>query len=1203
MTTLVFLLAIASVVGVVVALEPAGRAESAGRVRLGLIGWLTGGNWPAKIGGGLVVVGVGALIRFALQNLDVSPSIKLGTGVASCAILAFASAWAGSSPQRRTVSLALGGAAFGVAYLTAYSAFALFGYLSGETGVALLILTAAGASVYAVTRSALSLAVLAMFGAFLAPAFAVSDPGPGTLYSYYAAASLVTLAMVAARGWRPLIHLSFLFTLAGGVFFAWTSQYYSPEYAAVMRPALLVLTAIHVAMPILERRGADRPWLQNLDFAYTLALPAVAALSAAVLSDSRTGLSITLAGLGAIWLAAALWLWIVRREGIAHHLVIGAMLLGLAGAARFRDLPWALLALAFSVAAFAAASRWSSSRRLHNILAGLIPLAGSMHVIVALAPAPGVAPFINERFAERLIGAVLLMTGGYLCRRARNAFDTLLWSVGIAWAIVAIGLELLRADLVTIALVLHWATLAAVVAAIFASRRRALDGNLIFLPLAVVLTASWASDRAGEALAWASFIAAPLVLTWFGLAQRERQATSRGAVVAAIVLAPLVAGIWAEPLAGFNSGDRSNVAACAAAAVALLLLWLPPLTRRAAWEAPVEDIFAFALATLLAFSTLVEIERVPSALVLEVLCVAGLISSAMRRPGDAPASAWIAPVAAIGAGLWIQALVLRALGPPGDLTLLSIADMRAPAALSLVWASAGAAMTVWGRRTSSRSRWVAGAALLVAATIKIVLLDVGSLGQLGNILAVIAAGLVFLAVGWLAPMPPAAAPPARPAVPPRAAPSARPAAAVPAAPAPSSEHADAGASSAASRPSPSAERAPGAAPAGGDYWSYAERGATVPPRPRVDAAGAPAAHSDSVGRVVTVVLIAFLLLGVFKFGLRFVAWLLLAMPMVDAHRPPPSPPPLAKYSPPATVQAAPAPSALAAAPQPASVDGRAPPAPAASPPAVATVCDRWVEALPAVYDLLAGGAYKGKPLSFAIDSTNHVAGSFDVFVNMPDHDVVLMLGAYEPSVWTIGWSPGTRIAGVWVSGYYEQRVTGVDAATPVLETHSGGSSGCPRFHVSTDQAAAVGNAAQKVLMRAPSRVLIADDAGRLRFGDTAARAQVEHADVLPAESFRDTSVPSAGDAGLDELIRARRLRRATNRDVENWQRYAQAAGIRSGSLSIPSGSSEPVRTFVVLGPMTFPSGLYGAHLAFFIVPKGVERPTGDPGHSQIFDMN
>ena len=59
------------------------------------------------------------------------------------------------------------------------------------------------------------------------------------------------------------------------------------------------------------------------------------------------------------------------------------------------------------------------------------------------------------------------------------------------------------------------------------------------------------------------------------------------------------------------------------------------------------------------------------------------------------------------------------------------------------------------RRVGSRVQWSAGAAFLVGAAIKLVLLDFGSLGQLANILAVIAAGGVFMLVGWLAPMPPA----------------------------------------------------------------------------------------------------------------------------------------------------------------------------------------------------------------------------------------------------------------------------------------------------------------------------------------------------------------------------------------------------------------------------------------------------------------
>ncbi len=82
--------------------------------------------------------------------------------------------------------------------------------------------------------------------------------------------------------------------------------------------------------------------------------------------------------------------------------------------------------------------------------------------------------------------------------------------------------------------------------------------------------------------------------------------------------------------------------------------------------------------------------------------------------------------------------------------------------VSLLWATMGGVLTVWGRHRAARSLWIAGACLLVAAAVKLVLVDFGSLGQLANIFAVIAAGVVFLLVGWLAPMPPAAAPAKKP---------------------------------------------------------------------------------------------------------------------------------------------------------------------------------------------------------------------------------------------------------------------------------------------------------------------------------------------------------------------------------------------------------------------------------------------------------
>jgi uncharacterized membrane protein len=82
--------------------------------------------------------------------------------------------------------------------------------------------------------------------------------------------------------------------------------------------------------------------------------------------------------------------------------------------------------------------------------------------------------------------------------------------------------------------------------------------------------------------------------------------------------------------------------------------------------------------------------------------------------------------------------------------------MRWPTTISLLWAAVGAALTIWSRREAARALWVAGAALLIAAAVKVVLIDFGSLGELQNILAVIAAGAMFLLVGWLAPIPPPA---------------------------------------------------------------------------------------------------------------------------------------------------------------------------------------------------------------------------------------------------------------------------------------------------------------------------------------------------------------------------------------------------------------------------------------------------------------
>lgn len=56
---------------------------------------------------------------------------------------------------------------------------------------------------------------------------------------------------------------------------------------------------------------------------------------------------------------------------------------------------------------------------------------------------------------------------------------------------------------------------------------------------------------------------------------------------------------------------------------------------------------------------------------------------------------------------------------------------------------------------------------------------------------------------------------------------------------------------------------------------------------------------------------------------------------------------------------------------------------------------------------------------------HHPTGAADVYVHAVDRPVVLVLEAYEPTVWRIHADRGVRIPLVVAEGYHEQQVTGV----------------------------------------------------------------------------------------------------------------------------------------------------------------------------------
>lgn len=96
--------------------------------------------------------------------------------------------------------------------------------------------------------------------------------------------------------------------------------------------------------------------------------------------------------------------------------------------------------------------------------------------------------------------------------------------------------------------------------------------------------------------------------------------------------------------------------------------------------------------------------------------------------------------------------------------------------------------------------------------------------------------------------------------------------------------------------------------------------------------------------------------------------------------------------------------------------------------------------------------------------------------------------------------------------------------------------------------------------------------------------------------------PSPSEQSLAAAVQKGFVREATWADIDAWQANPAVRDRYAGKFR-PARGLEPAGAYVVLKAFEFPPGLYGAHSARFYVPKGVPRPTGDPGHSSIFDFN
>ncbi len=269
-------------------------------------------------------------------------------------------------------------------------------------------------------------------------------------------------------------------------------------------------------------------------------------------------------------------------------------------------------------------------------------------------------------------------------------------------------------------------------------------------------------------------------------------------------------------------------------------------------------------------------------------------------------------------------------------------------------------------------------------------------------------------------------------------------------------------------------------------------------------------------------------------------------------------------------------------------------------------CEFTGVALPNNARVFAAGAHEGRKLDWQIDNSGNEASQIDISVNMPGENIVLLLGAYNPTIWNVGITSGTKISAVILTGYHRQVLAGLPKNVPTMVSTYDNGGKCGYFHGGADTGMEAARLLSQKALGRRLNGLVNFEGDSLTIGDFVLdpKQLVRSTDISP-ESYFDRTAPKAGEAGIRALVEQGVLRAAKNSDIKAWlkahrkKRALSAAKHRSEDIPAPENFHS---TYVIMKNFTYPSGLYGAHSVNFILPAGVPKPSGNPGHCGLYKI-
>jgi uncharacterized membrane protein len=756
--------------------------------------YFTEGNLIVRVGIIVLFCGLAFLLDYANDNGMLPIELRLAAA-ASAGMALLILGWRlrlGHSGY----ALSLQGGGIALMYLTVFTAFRMYGLLSGWVAFPLLLVLGVVSAVLSVRQNAAALAVLGISGGFLAPVLTSTGGGSHVvLFSYYALLNLGVLAIAWFRSWRALNLVGFVFTYLIGT--VWGVLRYRSELYASTEPFLILFFLFYIVITILFALRQPPRLRGYVDGTLAFGNPLFAfAIQSYLVQDFEYGMAYSTGAVGMLYLLLA---WRLFARGSQSLRLLAEAFLALAVVFLSLTIPFALDGewITTAWALEGAALLWVGVRQQKRpaIAFGLLLqlFAGAGYLLEAGGRGDAIAVLNALCLSSALVSAAGLFSSYYLYRHfhgsgrweAACATPFLIW--GLLWWF-GNGVH----EIETYAPVRYGMTAIILLTALSCAclglleRRydwKTLRHTALGLLVALAMLVLHALINKPHFFADYGYLAWSIAAAVYYLLLQQRDRLSG---VSAEILNPLHAlGLWLIvgmlsyeahwsverwlQLAG--SWDYIVIGLIPAAAIAaasylpcwpfsahrdayvglagftlagFLMLWTLSVNLATAgdpWPLPYLPLLnALDIAQLLVFWTLVQWWRHPHV---------------AQSWGDEEHIFY--SVTAGLAFLWLNAVLIRSLHYWFDVPLdfdTIFHSTLVQACLSVFWTLIGLSVMLLATRRELRRVWIVAAGLLGVTVIKLFLLDLADTDTLESIISSIVVGILLLLVGYYSPLPP-----------------------------------------------------------------------------------------------------------------------------------------------------------------------------------------------------------------------------------------------------------------------------------------------------------------------------------------------------------------------------------------------------------------------------------------------------------------